>query len=348
MAKHQFVVTDESLNTYGLRLMSDGGDFSDFIKNPIMLYSHIRGYERNSGDPLLPIGKWVNLRQEGGRWIAEPEFDEDDQFAMKVSKKVDKGVLNACSISVEPIEWSEDPALMLPGQMLPTITKWKAREISIADLPSNTSCVKLSYKGKSINLDNDSHTVDELKQIFSTNNKPVIENSMKSVIALLNTLITGLSLSDDAKETEVLAGINKLSSKHREEIAAKEAKIVELTAQVQTHKDAAAAAELKATEDKAISLVDNAISAGKILAGAKEQYVSLAKVDYNNTKKVIDSIVPHKSISGSLKGEGGKELSLAEKKAKWDELDKANQLIELKASDPDLYTMLYNAKFKGK
>jgi hypothetical protein len=344
MAKHTFVITDESVNSYGFRLLSSGGNFDNFNKNPVMLYDHIQGYERNSGDPLLPIGRWVNLRQNGPQWLADSEFDEEDTFALKVSKKVDKGFLNACSISVDPIEWSEDPALMLPGQMLPTLTKWSVREISIADIPSNKNCVRLNYQGKTLMLNGDHHNTEELKQLFSTN-KPVIENSMKSVIALLNTMITGLSMSDDAKETDVLAAIQKLGNKHREDLSAKDTVITQLTTDRDALKLAKEQAELTAKKERAVLLVDNAIGTKKILAGAKEHFVKLAEDNYESAKAVLDGMVGQESIGLKLQGDGGDEMSLTDKVKKWDELDKANQLVALKTSNWDAYSDLYKAKY---
>ena len=60
-----------------------------------------------------------------------------------MEKKIKKGILNTASAGLKPIEESEDPALMLPGQTYPTITKSKLKEASITDIPGNGNAIKL-------------------------------------------------------------------------------------------------------------------------------------------------------------------------------------------------------------
>lgn len=51
--KHTFVLTDESVNGYGYRVLTSGGRKEQFLKNPVMLYSHEYG--------LLPIGTFSHV-----------------------------------------------------------------------------------------------------------------------------------------------------------------------------------------------------------------------------------------------------------------------------------------------
>ncbi len=39
----RFILSDESVNCYGLRFLTAGIDIKDFVKNPVMLYMHGRG-----------------------------------------------------------------------------------------------------------------------------------------------------------------------------------------------------------------------------------------------------------------------------------------------------------------
>lgn len=111
-----FVLHDESVNTYGFRMLTAGGDLSEFIKNPVMLLNH--------DDWSLPIGRWENIRKENGQILADPVYDLKDERGARVSGKVEDNFLNAASIGAwPPEEVSEDPALKLPGQKLPTVTK---------------------------------------------------------------------------------------------------------------------------------------------------------------------------------------------------------------------------------
>jgi phage head maturation protease len=344
MAKTPFVLNDESINSYGFRVLTSGIQVDRFRQNPVMLYSHIRGFERVSGDPLLPLGRWENLHQDGSKLVAESDFDMEDDFAVKVSKKVDKGVLNACSIGIDIIEISEDPSLMLPGQTMPTITKCVLKEVSICDIPANSNALRLNYQGSTINLDSSQHSAAELEKLFSPKKN---ETSMKSIIAVLNGLNTGVSLSDDSKETEVLTALQKAINTNQNAAAEKDRNIAELTGEVKTLKDAGAAAAEKTANDMAVALVDGAVAANKILAGAKDQFVKLAKADYASTKLVLDGLQPYKSVSAQInKNKSSAELSDAETKAKkYDELDKIGKLLTLRNSNKDEFKELYLAKW---
>ena len=48
MGKLTFVLHDESVNTYGFRMLTSGANLEEFKKNPVMLLNH--------DDYSLPIG----------------------------------------------------------------------------------------------------------------------------------------------------------------------------------------------------------------------------------------------------------------------------------------------------
>lgn len=140
------VISDESvINTYGGRVLTGGIDLSHFELNPILLYAHQRpGY----GDPkILPIGKVTNLKKTAGKLLGDLEFDEDDEFAVKVYKKFKKGILNAVSPRLKPVEFTDNPEKWLKGQTSPTAAQTILKEVSVADIPGVHTAVKLSYEG---------------------------------------------------------------------------------------------------------------------------------------------------------------------------------------------------------
>ncbi|MBX2969433.1 MAG: HK97 family phage prohead protease [Cyclobacteriaceae bacterium] len=138
-----FILSDESVNYLGSRILTSGIDLTRFLTNPIMLYNHER-------EKVLPIGKWENVRKSGSQLLAEPFFDMDDSFARAVARKVERGILNAASVNVNMIELSEDTSLYLSGQSLPTVVKSELIEVSIADIPGNKNAVRLFSNGKLI------------------------------------------------------------------------------------------------------------------------------------------------------------------------------------------------------
>lgn len=131
----EFVVADEEVNRKGWRLLLSGLDLVNFEKNPVALVQHDTW--------SVPIGRWENLRVDGGRLLGSLVFDRRDEEAMRLFWKYKDGYMNAVSIHVRPIEESEDQALLLPGQTYPTITKSELLEISVVTLPGNANAVKL-------------------------------------------------------------------------------------------------------------------------------------------------------------------------------------------------------------
>ena len=132
-------VHDESLNTYGFWLLTAGGSLVNFKKNPLCLWNHTFGWTDKT-DVMLPIGIWKNIEvKSDGSIEMDDELDEEDAFALKIKKKVDKKHLRATSIGVTILEWSEDPKYLKAGQTRPTVVKWKLREVSIVDIPSRPS-----------------------------------------------------------------------------------------------------------------------------------------------------------------------------------------------------------------
>ena len=141
------ILSDNSLNGYGFRVLTSGGDFSRFLKNPMLLDTH------DGWDSRSIMGIWENLRVEGEQLLADPVFDEEDPRAADMKRKYDKGFLRAASIGFRVLATSEDPEDMLPGQTLPTVTKWELMEASLVPVPANANAVRLYDKdGKRIEM----------------------------------------------------------------------------------------------------------------------------------------------------------------------------------------------------
>ena len=71
----RFIISDESVNRYGYRILSRGMSTASFEKNPVVFYNH--------GTYNLPIGKGKNLQHEpDGSITLDIDFDmEDEQLA---------------------------------------------------------------------------------------------------------------------------------------------------------------------------------------------------------------------------------------------------------------------------
>ncbi len=164
MAK-SFVLSDESINDRGYRILTNGINLDRFKKNPIMLWMHRRddGWDLTQ---ILPIGIWENIRKEDGKLLADPKFDENDKFAQLIKSKVENDLIRGCSSGINPVEFSSDPKDLEKGQTRATITKCELYEASIVDLPSNKNTVRLfsAAEEKEVPLLNNTTAMAEKKE----------------------------------------------------------------------------------------------------------------------------------------------------------------------------------------
>lgn len=315
----RIIVTDERVNEYGFRVLVSGIDWSDFDKNSIMGYNHLRttdSYDRNR--VLFPIGKWEDRQIEGGKVTYLPVFNEKYEYGALVKQMYEDGFLNTASIYIDIIEVSEDPALMLPGQKRATVTKSKVKEISITDIPGNAGCHKLAFNGHAVALSAEMNE-EEISQILPEISKT--KNSKK-----MNTKVFAKALGFDGEvdEAKLVAKITEIQNKNARLVAENE----------QLKKDQ--------VETKVNSLVDAAISEGKITEGQKEVWLTLAKTDFDSAKLALDAMSSYEAPTLQIqKGDPNASASLVEK---YDELDKLGKLGELQKSDPQQFKELRNAK----
>jgi hypothetical protein len=141
MAK-TFILSDESINDRGYRILTSGINLERFKKNPVMLWMHRRddGWDLTQ---VLPIGIWENIRKEEGKLLADAKFDENDKFAQLIKSKVENDLIRGCSAGINPVEFSSDAKDLEKGQTRATITKCEIYEASIVDMPSNKNTVRL-------------------------------------------------------------------------------------------------------------------------------------------------------------------------------------------------------------
>lgn len=141
MDQFEFLISDESVNRYGFRVLTSGIRLDNFLQNPLMLYEH--NFKESFGVPPTPIGRWENVRKEAGKLLGTAVFDMSDKFARLIANKVKDNFIRGASIHIDPITVSDDPSLMLEGQTGPTIVESELMEVSIVNLGGNKNAVKL-------------------------------------------------------------------------------------------------------------------------------------------------------------------------------------------------------------
>lgn len=182
----RFIISDESVNRYGYRILSRGMSTISFEKNPVVFYNH--------GTYNLPIGKGKDLRHEpDGTITLDIDFDTEDEQALAVQKKAERGFLNACSVGIDVLETSADAAFVLAGQTRPTVTRSELLELSICGIPGNRNALRLN----GVQTENIEHILPRINQQKELKMKRVFEQ---------------LGLPETATEEDILAQLAALET----------------------------------------------------------------------------------------------------------------------------------------
>ena len=186
------IVTDR-VNRGGRRVLPQGVDLTNYLKNPILLENH--DVEKGS------IGRLENIRVMPDKIVGTPVFDEETEGGKRAKRQMDEGFLYASSIAYYPKQTSSDPEDVLPGQLYETVTRSDLFEVSIVPVPLDGGAVleRQSF------YEQDGGQIPLLKQ---SNPKPKIMENKLVVIG------AALGLGADATSDQILQSINKLKADH--------------------------------------------------------------------------------------------------------------------------------------
>ena len=114
-------ISNDSLNSYGSRVLTSGMSVEQYCRNPVLLYMHQRGNV---------IGYVKDLRVEDGEVTGELVFDEATDLSKRCKKQFEFGSLRMVSAGIDILELSDQPEHLLQGQTSPTITKSKFNTVA--------------------------------------------------------------------------------------------------------------------------------------------------------------------------------------------------------------------------
>ena len=321
-----FIVSDESENSYGLRIKTSGINFDRFNKNPVMLNLH---------DRSQVLGRWENIRMEGTKLLADAVWDTEDPEAMKIKGKVDRGFIKGASCGLQPVKFTDNTD---DGTV--EVTESILKEISITSVPSNENALIL--------YDAAGNVLNEEKIIelsAHAHEKQQTQNTDMSKITN-KTLLKTLNLQDGAEETDVAIAVKGIVSE-RDTLKEDNVKLSDENKDLKEKAEKLEKDSKEYTKQRSIDLVDNAITAGKLLKGEREEWIELADTGFDKVKKILDAKKPHQSITGRVVDGETKDVKLSEKTKDWDfdKFHKEGKLEDLKLSDPDRYKELFKEKF---
>jgi len=341
-----FILSDESVNSHGLIILTSGIDLTRFRKSPVMGNQHLTDIENI-------IGKWNNIRFEGTQLIATPDFDLEDPKANLIAGKVERGYINAASIGLDVLEFDDSSSPVV-------ITKSSVYEASIVSIPSNQNAVTLKYNNKEL-LIGDNTSNESIKLFLSADSS-------------LNKNLKNMKNKDEKVETKVvkLTEVEKLelSIKEKntklEELSASKVElgldITNLNKEIETLKTANESLKLSLTEketeveglntnvlelksEKLNVLLDSAIEAGKITKEAKEDFLELS---YEKVESILSKILPSEASLVDALNLNKQVNKGTEKTFDWYMDNDVEGLKKLSKENPALYKTLEDNKYKNK
>lgn len=321
---HDFVVNTENVNEYKYRILTDGIDTTQYMRNPVVLYYHnLRDFE-NAGREV--IGRCVKLFKKDKNLIASIEFDDADEYAKLISGKVERGFLRMASMYADVIETSADPELVLPGQAYETVTKCKLIELSIVPVGGNDDALKLSNKNSKVTL-----------------NKLNLKNNEK--MSKLVTIALALGIAAETSEDVIVAEVQKLKLAKN----ASDEKVIKLEKQI---------TEIRLGE--ATTLVEKAISLSLIPEALKETQIKAFDNDFDTQKATLSKLIAeaeakgnqnqtHQIVKEVILNGGGKGTGTGTPEETFDYLQKHNvvELARIRDNEPEKYAQLAKDYEKG-
>ena len=369
-----FILSDESINSYGLIIETSGIDTTNFTSNPIMPFNH---------NINVILGNWTDLKKDNDKLTATAVFDEDDPESVKIMKKVEKGLIKGTSIgiNINKYELSEDEDVIL-------ITSSELMEASITPLPSNKNALKLTYKNKEFVM-NEDKTKEELKVFLSGDN----EETNEALEELKSTETEDVQDVDESKEVEPknteeevateevkveAEGISNEEASKEEEVEKSVIDELKLNYELETDealvnkfkslnsdlelkendiltlKTKVSDLEAKVSEfekNDRLELIDNAIKTGKFTKDQRATLIKLSENDFDSLKSLIDN-AQSKLKPGISLTEKISDKTSDNKRQNWTirdwEKNDSKGLKELKASNEALYNQMYDDYYNKK
>lgn len=303
-------LTSNAINSYGSRILTEGIDIEQYMRNPVLLWMHERGNV---------IGRLEDIQKDADGITAEVVFDEVSERSKTAKAQWDAGSLRMVSVGIEVIEVSSASDVVMPGQTRPTITRSKLFEVSVVDVGANDDALRLTHDGKVLTLAHGAEC-DILPLIADRSNHN--NNDM----ALREQLIEALGLDTAVADSEIVDNVRLL-----------------VAYEAQTTEDLVAYEALRRADIE--RRVDKAISAGSIQAERRADIVEIGMQDVDTLDVLLSSLsTPHASAIEQIQ-EGKGQEDKASLSAEWDTLDRQGALFDLRNNDPERFQQLFKAKF---
>lgn len=312
-------ISNESVNSYGFRVLTSGMEVEQYQRNPVLLYMHERGQV---------IGYMKDVQVKDGEVTGEPVFDEATELSKRCKKQFDFGSLKMVSAGLEIYETSDDQAQLAKDQKRPTVTRCRLYEVSLVDIGSNDDAIVLKMGSQTANLAQG----DECPIPLITNHSSLITNELsnpnnESGMITLKDVALMVGLQETATEAEVRDRMKLMLDEHNR-LADTEKRLNELS------------------KARVVALVDRGIKERRIEASRREEMVTLfGKLGADEAEKLLAGMAQQVKPTDLI--QPGASATLGATPEGWKSLHDvpADQLMKLKAERPEEYKRLYKAEY---
>lgn len=315
MEKRRVRITNDRLNSYGSRVLTSGLDVKQYERNPVLLYMHERGNV---------IGYVKDLEKTDSEVTGELVFDEASELSIRCKKQWDFGSLKMVSAGLDIVELSDDPLLLLEGQMSPTVTKSKLYEVSLVDIGANDDAIVLKKDGKQITLGKDSACPLPL---LAKKKEPLIQQNEEEME--MKSIAKQLGLAETASAEEISAKIETMKSE---------------TSELSKMKESRDRLEL----EMVTGMVSKAIEDGKLNPSKKELFLTLGKeLGHERLQELLDgmSVTKHASLKAMVNSTSGVQVQDGWSKYKKLSEVPCGEIMKLKTESPAEYSRLYKSEY---
>ena len=300
-------ITNDSLNSYGSRILTEGMDTGQYQRNPVLLYMHERGNV---------IGYVKDLKAEDGEVTGELVFDEASELSKRCKKQYEFGSLRMVSVGIDILELSDAKEHLVQGQTRPTVTKSKLFEVSLVDIGANDDAIVLKRDGKVISLAGGGECLLPLLNYKNQNQKEMEQK----------TLALQLGLPETADEAAIHAKIAEMKT---------------AGAELEKLRKENEELQLKRIE----AAVEKAVAEKRVGGDKKQQFVELGKkIGVEELENTFAAMSPQVKLSEVIHPGGGAPAGSAATYKKLSEVP-AEALEELREKQPAEYKQLYKAEY---
>lgn len=282
----KFILNDENKrNSYGFKIKTEGISLERFEGNPIMLDGH-------NISNLSAIGKWINIKKENGLLTAETSFDLKDENAKKIAEKVEGGFIKGASMG---ISFSKKDFSYENGELV--LNHCEIYEASIVAVPSNANALRLTMDGEEMS-ETDIKTLCLSMAQNSTEFQSKINTEMKLKLSQLAFMALGFSANtQEATEEQINTAVLSLEKEKKDLQAKLTLSEEKVEAYVKKEKDA----KLSAIN----TMLDDAVSSGRITADKRQTFEKLALDNFDLAKETLDALPAKKTFSAGVQTPAG-------------------------------------------